>query len=281
MPSIRALLLDAARRVNRQDARILLSHVLGVPKEFFIAHPEQEVSEEDAKRFGVLLAQAADGCPTPYLTGTQAFWSRDFRVTVDVLIPRPDTETVVETVLDLVKDSAAPGILELGTGSGCIAVTLALEIPGAQVLATDVSEKALAVARDNANRLHASNVSFTHGSWFEAVPENARFNIIVSNPPYIASDEIIELDSSVRDYEPIWALDGGKDGLRIYKGIRKYWKSLLRPGGFILFEVGEDQAQTVKDMVLAAGFAAADTRKDSQGIDRVVIGRMYDLDNKF
>ena len=103
-----------------------------------------------------------------------------------------------------------------------------------------------------------------------------QFDMIVSNPPYIASHEIMTLDVSVRDYEPIWALDGGEDGLRFYKGILKYWKSLLRPGGYLLFEVGEGQAEAVKEMVLSAGFAAADTRKDTLGVDRVVIGRMYD-----
>ena len=270
MSSIRALLLDAARRVNRQDARILLSHVLGVPKEFFIAHPEQEVSEEDAKRFGELLAQAAEGCPTPHLTGTQAFWSRDFRVTADVLIPRPDTETVVETVLGLVKGTAAPGILELGTGSGCIAVTLALEIPGAQVLATDVSEKALAVARDNANRLHASNVSFTHGSWFEAVPENARFNIIVSNPPYI---EPGDPHLAALRHEPISALTDGVDGLSAIREITRGAKGHLKPQGFLVFEHGFDQGEAVRGILGGAGFANVRTIRDLGGNERCTLGR--------
>ena len=107
-----------------------------------------------------------------------------------------------------------------------------------------------------------------------------KFDMIVSNPPYIESREIMTLDSSVRDYEPIWALDGGEDGLRFYRSILKYWRSLLKPGGWLLFEVGEGQAETVKDMILSAGFAAADTRKDTLGVDRVVIGRMYDDDGE-
>ena len=271
MPSIRALLLDAARRVNRQDARILLSHVLGVPKEFFIAHPEQEVSDKDAKRFDELLAQAMDGCPIPYLTGTQAFWSRDFRVTADVLIPRPDTETVVETVLDLVKGFAEPGILELGTGSGCIAVTLALEFPKAQVLATDVSDKALAVARGNAKRLHASNVSFAHGSWFEAVPENALFDIIVSNPPYI---EPGDPHLAALRHEPISALTDGVDGLSAIREITRGARSHLKPLGFLVFEHGFDQGEAVRGILGDAGFDGVRTIRDLGGNERCSLGRI-------
>ena len=230
------------------------------------------------------LARRLRGEPVAYITGAWEFYGLPMTVTPDVLIPRMDTEVLVDAAKEiLVGRKMDARILDLCCGSGCIACALGHELPASKLVAVDISASALEICRKNlaANRLSSRCITLQADATAAPPLSIGTFDLIVSNPPYIASDEIIELDSSVRDYEPIWALDGGKDGLRFYKGILKYWKSLLRPGGFILFEVGEDQAQTVKDMVLAAGFAAADTRKDSQGIDRVVIGRMYDLDNKF
>ena len=230
------------------------------------------------------LARRLRGEPVAYITGAWEFYGLPMTVTPDVLIPRMDTEVLVDAAKEiLVGRKMDARILDLCCGSGCIACALGHELPASKLVAVDISASALEICRKNlaANRLSSRCITLQADATAAPPLSIGTFDLIVSNPPYIASDEIIELDSSVRDYEPIWALDGGKDGLRFYKGILKYWKSLLRPGGFILFEVGEDQAQTVKDMVLAAGFAAADTRKDSQGTERVVIGRMYDLDNKF
>ena len=230
------------------------------------------------------LARRLRGEPVAYITGAWEFYGLPMTVTPDVLIPRMDTEVLVDAAKEiLVGRKMDARILDLCCGSGCIACALGHELPASKLVAVDISASALEICRKNlaANRLSSRCITLQADATAAPPLSIGTFDLIVSNPPYIASDEIIELDSSVRDYEPIWALDGGKDGLRFYKGILKYWKSLLRPGGFILFEVGEDQAQTVKDMVLAAGFAAADTRKDSQGIERVVIGRMYDLDKKF
>ena len=230
------------------------------------------------------LARRLRGEPVAYITGAWEFYGLPMTVTPDVLIPRMDTEVLVDAAKEiLVGRKMDARILDLCCGSGCIVCALGHELPATKLVAVDISASALEVCRKNlaSNRLTSRCIVMQADATAAPPLSIGTFDLIVSNPPYIASDEIIELDSSVRDYEPIWALDGGKDGLRFYKGILKYWKSLLRPGGFILFEVGEDQAQTVKDMVLAAGFAAADTRKDSQGTERVVIGRMYDLDNKF
>ena len=230
------------------------------------------------------LARRLRGEPVAYITGAWEFYGLPMTVTPDVLIPRMDTEVLVDAAKEiLVGRKMDARILDLCCGSGCIACALGHELPASKLVAVDISASALEICRKNlaANRLSSRCITLQADATAAPPLSIGTFDLIVSNPPYIASDEIIELDSSVRDYEPIWALDGGKDGLRFYKGILKYWKSLLRPGGFILFEVGEDQAQTVKDMVLAAGFAAADTRKDGQGIERVVIGRMYDLDKKF
>ena len=230
------------------------------------------------------LARRLRGEPVAYITGSWEFYGLPMTVTPDVLIPRMDTELLVDTAKELLLGRKMDArILDLCCGSGCIACALGHELPATKLVAVDISASALEVCRRNlaSNRLSTRCLTLQADATAAPPLSIGTFDMIVSNPPYIASDEIITLDSSVRDYEPIWALDGGKDGLRFYKGILKYWKSVLRPGGYILFEVGETQAQDVYDMVLAAGFASAELRKDTQGIERVVIGRMYDLEQVF
>jgi release factor glutamine methyltransferase len=230
------------------------------------------------------LARRLRGEPVAYITGAWEFYGLPMTVTPDVLIPRMDTELLVDAAKELLVGRKMDArILDLCCGSGCIACALGHELPAAKLVAVDISASALEVCRKNlaSNRLSTRCLTLQADATAAPPLSIGTFDMIVSNPPYIPSDEIITLESSVRDYEPIWALDGGKDGLRFYKGILKYWKSLLRPGGYILFEVGESQAQDVYDMVLAAGFASAELRKDTQGIDRVVVGRMYDLEQLF
>ena len=224
------------------------------------------------------------GEPVAYITGSWEFYGLPMTVTPDVLIPRMDTELLVDTAKSLVLGRKMDArILDLCCGSGCIACALGHELPATKLVAVDISASALEVCRRNlsSNRLSSRCITLQADATAAPPLSIGTFDLIVSNPPYIASDEIMALDSSVRDFEPIWALDGGPDGLRFYKGILKYWKSLLRPGGYILFEVGENQAEAVHDMILAAGFASAETRKDTQGIERVVIGKMYDLEQLF
>ena len=167
-------------------------------------------------------------------------------------------------------------ILDLCAGSGCITCALGHELPATKLVAVDISASALEICRKNValNRLSSRVICIQADATASPPLGIGQFDMIVSNPPYIESGEIISLDGSVRDYEPIWALDGGEDGLRFYKSIIKYWKSVLRPGGWLLFEVGEGQAETVKEMLLAGGFETAETRKDTLNIDRVVLGRM-------
>ena len=282
----------SARNVLRQygvegcnlEARLLVAQAAGKSTADLLRDMNLYTTPGIEAKVTDYLARRLRGEPVAYITGAWEFYGLPMTVTPDVLIPRMDTEVLVDAAKEiLVGRKMDARILDLCCGSGCIACALGHELPASKLVAVDISASALEICRKNlaANRLSSRCITLQADATAAPPLSIGTFDLIVSNPPYIASDEIIELDSSVRDYEPIWALDGGKDGLRFYKGILKYWKSLLRPGGFILFEVGEDQAQTVKDMVLAAGFAAADTRKDSQGIDRVVIGRMYDLDNKF
>ncbi|MBR0200465.1 MAG: peptide chain release factor N(5)-glutamine methyltransferase [Oscillospiraceae bacterium] len=282
----------SARNVLRQygvegcnlEARLLVAQAAGKSTADLLRDMNLYTTPGIEAKVTDYLARRLRGEPVAYITGAWEFYGLPMTVTPDVLIPRMDTEVLVDAAKEiLVGRKMDARILDLCCGSGCIACALGHELPASKLVAVDISASALEICRKNlaANRLSSRCITLQADATAAPPLSIGTFDLIVSNPPYIASDEIIELDSSVRDYEPIWALDGGKDGLRFYKGILKYWKSLLRPGGFILFEVGEDQAQTVKDMVLAAGFAAADTRKDSQGTERVVIGRMYDLDNKF
>ena len=282
----------SARNVLRQygvegcnlEARLLVAQAAGKSTADLLRDMNLYTTPGIEAKVTDYLARRLRGEPVAYITGSWEFYGLPMTVTPDVLIPRMDTEVLVDAAKEiLVGRKMDARILDLCCGSGCIACALGHELPASKLVAVDISASALEICRKNlaANRLSSRCITLQADATAAPPLSIGTFDLIVSNPPYIASDEIIELDSSVRDYEPIWALDGGKDGLRFYKGILKYWKSLLRPGGFILFEVGEDQAQTVKDMVLAAGFAAADTRKDSQGTERVVIGRMYDLDNKF
>ena len=222
-------------------------------------------------------ARRLRGEPVAYITGSWEFYGLPMTVTPDVLIPRMDTELLVDTAKALLVGRKMDArILDLCCGSGCITCALGHELPASKLVAVDISASALEVCRKNVaqNRLSSRVICMQADATSSPPLGIGQFDMIVSNPPYISTAEIMKLDSSVRDYEPIWALDGGADGLRFYKAIIKFWKSLLRPGGFLLFEVGEGQAESVMEMLLAAGFSSADSRKDSIGTDRAVIGQM-------
>lgn len=223
------------------------------------------------------VARRMRGEPVAYITGTWEFYGLPMITNPDVLIPRMDTEKLVDTVKELFTGRKMDArILDLCCGSGCITCAIGHEMPATRLVAIDISANALDVCRRNiaATKL-ISRVICMQADALSSPPLGiGDFDMIVSNPPYIPSEEIKTLDSSVKDFEPVWALDGGTDGLKFYKAIIKYWKSLLRPGGYLLFEVGEGQAQSVSEMLQAAGFSYTDTRKDTLGIDRVVFGRM-------
>ena len=223
------------------------------------------------------LARRLRGEPVAYITGTWEFYGLPMKVSSDVLIPRPDTETLVDAVKEvLVGYKMDARVLDLCCGSGCITCAVGHELPATKLVAVDLSASALEVCRANIamNRLSSRVICMQADATANPPLGIGTFDVIVSNPPYVKSGEIQTLDRSVKDYEPIWALDGGKDGLRFYKAIIKFWKSLLRPDGALIFEVGEDQADEVCDMLMAAGFASCAVRKDAQGIERVVIGRI-------
>ena len=222
-------------------------------------------------------ARRLRGEPVAYITGTWEFYGLPMTVTPDVLIPRMDTEVLVDAAKALLLGHKMDArILDLCCGSGCISCALGHELPATKLVAVDISASALEVCRKNVaqNRLNSRVICMQADATASPPLGLGQFDMIVSNPPYIPSEEILRLDSSVRDYEPVWALDGGADGLRFYKAIIKYWKSLLRPGGFLLFEVGEGQAEEVREMLGSAGFDRTDLRKDTIGVDRVVIGQI-------
>jgi release factor glutamine methyltransferase len=266
---LNSLLADT--RLPRLEVRMLLEHVLGKPRAWLLAHDTDPLEPQVAAAYEALLARRVAGEPMAYLLGHREFMGHRFRVTPDVLIPRPDTEVLVETALECVAGVAGPAVLDLGTGSGAIAISIALARRDARVMASDVSAAALAVAAGNAWELTAS-VRFVEGSWYEAVPEGEGFDLIVSNPPYVASDDP-HLDQGDLRFEPRGALTDGAGGLEDLGHIVAGAGRHLKPGGALWMEHGWDQAQAVRDLLAAAGFEDVRSCQDLAGIERISGGR--------
>ena len=259
------------------EARILVAKAAGKPVAELLRDLNLYATPAIEETVQGFLRRRLAGEPVAYITGTWEFYGLPMVVTPDVLIPRMDTEVLVDTAKELLIGRKMDArILDLCCGSGCISCALAHELPASKLVAVDISASALEICRKNIslNRLTTRVLTMQADATFSPPLGIGQFDMLVSNPPYIASDEILTLDNSVRDYEPVWALDGGENGLRFYKSIIKFWKSVLRPGGFLLFEVGEGQAEAVKEMLLAGGFDSAETRQDTLGVDRVVFGRL-------
>ena len=252
--------------LERLDAQLLLLHVLDIPitqRGWLLAHDTDLLPADSAARLLALAQRRLAGEPLAYLTGSKAFYGLNLRVTPDVLVPRPDTETLVDWALELLPDGAS--VLDMGTGSGAIALALKASQPGLQVWATDLSPAALAVAQNNAARLGLP-IEFTQGHWLAGLPADAPlFNGIVSNPPYIASQDP---HLSALAYEPQQALTSGADGLDDIRHIIASASSHLRSGGWLLLEHGYDQARAVCDLLLQHGFIQVQSRRDLAGIER-------------
>ena len=275
--AVRSRLRDNGIDAFGLEARILLAAAAGKTTEQLMRDMPLYTSNEIEEKALSMLDRRLAGEPLAYITGSWEFYGLPMTVTPDVLIPRMDTEVLVDAVKEFLTGYKMDArVLDLCCGSGCITCAIGHELPATKLVAVDLSASALEVCRQNIakNRLSSRVICMQADATSSPPLGIGSFDVIVSNPPYIESAEIAKLDRSVRDYEPIWALDGGEDGLRFYKGIIKYWKSLLRPGGCLMFEVGEGQASAVCEMLMAAGFASAQTRKDTQMIDRVVIGKM-------
>jgi release factor glutamine methyltransferase len=252
----------------RLDAELLLAHVLDVSRASVIARDDRELTPEELGDFEQLLARRLAGEPLAYLTGTREFWSLELEVTPAVLVPRPETELLVEWFLSFARQRESR-ILDLGTGSGAIALAIARERPDVRVVASDLSAAALGVAQANARRLGMTNVAFVLGAYFDALDAGG-FDAILSNPPYIA-----EGDPHLADlkFEPALALTSGADGLGALRTIVAGAPAHLRPGGWLLVEHGSTQALAVRELFARAGFADIETRRDLAGLERATGGR--------
>lgn len=253
------------------DARILLAHVLQKDRAWLVAHDGDALRREQADAFFALAARRRDGEPVAYLTGEREFYGLALHVSSAVLIPRPETETVVEVALSCLPIDRDTRVLDLGTGSGAIALALAHERPRAKVIATDASSSALSVARDNARRLNLANVEFVPSDWYGSIAQDARFTVIASNPPYVARGDPHLAEGDLR-FEPPAALASGSDGLDALRRIVGGARERLVPGGALVVEHGYDQAERVRRLFDAAGFGGIASAKDLAGIERVVVG---------
>lgn len=272
MAEVRQALASAATMLgDRLEAELLLVHVLGKPRSWLIAHADDVLDTAHTAAFDALVQRRSNGEPVAYITGRRGFWSLDLEVTPATLIPRPETELLVELALDRLPVAAPVRVADLGTGSGAIALAIAHECKSAQVLATDASRDALAVAQRNAARLGIANVAFAHGDWLAPL-STPPYDVIVSNPPYIEADDPHLGQGDLR-FEPSSALASGDDGLDDIRRIVADARMHLKPGGWLLMEHGWNQGDAVRALLQAAGYDEVFTAQDLEQRDRVSGGR--------
>jgi release factor glutamine methyltransferase len=278
MPRIGGALCDAARELRgagvdsaRRDARLIMGAVLDQDVATIIGHPDRDLTAGQWARFRDLIARRRARRPLSQVLGRREFWGLEFRVNEHVLDPRPDSECLVEAVLERVRNRLAPiRVLDLGTGSGCLLLSLLRELPAATGLGIDLSGKALDVARANAGALGlAGRTEFRLGSWFAGV--DGSFDVVISNPPYIRTADIDGLMPEVARHEPRMALDGGSDGLECYRQLGGDLSDFLNPAGLAALEIGAGQADEVAAILAAGGLAPAARRRDLQGHVRVLV----------
>lgn len=249
-----------------RDARLLLAHALGVTPDRLVLEVHRDITETEWQTYHAFLTRRLDHEPVSRIIGARAFWGRDFKIAPEVLDPRPETEVLIAALLTA---EAPRRVLDLGCGSGILAVTLAAEWPGAQVLATDISARALDITQDNARRHGVSDrVAVALGDWFAPVAD--RFDLIVSNPPYIAADEMDGLARDVRDYDPRIALTDEADGFSAYRAILAGAADHLTEAGRLMVEIGWQQGEAVRALFAAAGFADVQLHRDLDNRDRAV-----------
>jgi release factor glutamine methyltransferase len=260
----------------RLNAELLLLFVLSRERAYLYAHPERELTPDEQSNFDEVIRERARGCPTQYITGHQEFWGLDLLVSPAVLIPRPETEHVVETVLELVKEYPFDGpgrlkLLDVGTGSGCIALALASEMPHAEIHACDISEEALEIARVNAARLALGGKVLFRKSDLLSVYAGECFDFVISNPPYVGECDANKVQKQVREFEPKIAVFSGREGMEIYRRLVPEAHEHLHPGGWLVAEIGYSEEDNVRNLL--TGWAEVQVTPDLQGIPRVIAAR--------
>jgi release factor glutamine methyltransferase len=281
MPCIKSLLKESTSLLEISsdsaslDAEILLCQILKKERSFLRAWPDIELQSKQTNQFWSLIKQRQQGTPIAYITGNKEFWSRDFHVNPDVLIPRPDTELIIELSLKLILDNKPIKIIDLGTGSGIIAITLAAERLQADISATDLCLAALSIAKLNARKHDINNIKFYQSNWFANVPP-IKFNLIITNPPYIAEDDVHLTQGDIR-FEPRSALCSGKQGLNDIIIIADTARNFLEPGGHLLIEHGYDQQHSVQSILKDYHYDFVQTATDLSGQPRVTYGQWNKL----
>ncbi len=281
MPCIKSLLKESTSLLEISsdsaslDAEILLCQILKKERSFLRAWPDLELQSKQTNQFWSLIKQRQQGTPIAYITGNKEFWSRDFHVNPDVLIPRPDTELIIELSLKLILDNKPIKIIDLGTGSGIIAITLAAERLQADISATDLCLAALSIAKLNARKHDINNIKFYQSNWFANVPP-IKFNLIITNPPYIAEDDVHLTQGDIR-FEPRSALCSGKQGLNDIIIIADTARNFLEPGGHLLIEHGYDQQHSVQSILKDYHYDFVQTATDLSGQPRVTYGQWNKL----
>ena len=268
------LLEESAVPSPRIAVEVLLMQALGCDRAYLYAHPERELSDSERVHYARYLRERMNGKPTQYITGRQEFWGMDFRVTPAVMIPRPETEHVVERSVELgraIESERPPVVVDVGTGSGCIAIAVAVELPRARVIATDASPAALAVAAGNASRLGARQVQFCRCDWLSAIG-TAAADLVLSNPPYIPLGQAAALQREIRDFEPSQAWFAGPEGLEIYTTLIPEAARVLRTGGWAVLELGYNMADAVRSL-LGAEWDEVQFQRDLAGNLRVICAR--------
>ena len=254
------------------DAEVLLAKALKTDRKGLYLSWAKIVPEQEKETFQNLIARRIKGEPVSYIIGRKEFWSLSFKVNPAVMIPRPETETLVEEALKIFSPCSSPAIVEVGTGSGAISIALATELPQASIIAIDISCEALTVAKENAFSHGVSSIRFIKGNLFEPLEgEKELFDLIISNPPYIPTNEIPHLPPGIRAYEPSVAFDGGTDGLEFHQKIAQDAHYYLKPGGYLLLEFGKDQGQKIAKIISETQkFSFPEIIRDLSGIERVV-----------
>ena len=263
------------------DAKLLASYVLGYSNLELILNSNLEVSQEDEVAYEGYISQRCSGRPLQHITKEQEFMGLTFYVDHHVLIPRQDTETLIEVLVEKSRSKPFKKIIEVGVGSGCISISLAKFIPSAQITGLDISKEALEIAKKNAiNNQVDHQIEWVYGDLLKDYKAKDKVDLIVSNPPYITSNDCCGLEADVREYEPMLALDGGEDGLEFYREITKQAREYLVKGGLLAYEIGYNQSEDVRIIMERAGFAEIEQIKDLANKDRIVLGILKDTPTK-